>query len=177
MNPALTRSAKIQATFPDLVLPYENFIGAILGGTFRILKFLRSENHSDVYAVEDLSSTNIRYEAKAYVLRGVPQRTRDYRIRNLKKLASKPTFIYSFDQLGRKFVINRLEGKGEEAPTTSPQSSNNKACKLGAIGRRNTPEFDEAFPKLPTIRELISMYFRHHPPNQSFSMDLQTTQS
>jgi hypothetical protein len=167
VNPVLTRSARVQATFPGLVLPYENFIGAVLGGAFRILKFLRSENHSDVYAVEDLSSTVIRYEAKAYILRGVPRRTRDYCVRNLKKLASEPTFICSFDQLGRKFVINRLDEKGEEVRTTWPQASNNKAFKLGAIGRRNTPEFDNAFPKLPTICESIFVYF-HHPPNQSF---------
>jgi hypothetical protein len=163
VNPALTRSAEVQAAFPDLVLPYESFIGAILGGAFRILKFLRSENHGDVYAVEDLSSTAIRYEAKAYILRDVPRRTRDYRVRNLKKLASQPSFICSFDQLGRKFVINRLEGKGEELPKTWSQASNDKAFKLGIIGRRNTPEFDNAFPRLPTICESISTHFHHHP--------------
>jgi hypothetical protein len=164
VNPVLTRSAEAQATSPDLVLPYENFIGAILGGAFRILKFLRSENQGDVYAIEDLSSTAIRYEAKAYILRGVPRRTRDYRVRNLKKLASKPSFICSFDQLGRKFVINRLEEK-EELPETWSHASNKKAVKLGVIGRRNTPEFDNAFPKLPTTCESISTYFHHHPPN------------
>jgi hypothetical protein len=163
VNPVLTRSAEVQAAFPDLVLPHENFIGAILGGAFQIVKFLRSENHGDVYAVEDLSSTAIRYEAKAYILRGIPRRTRDYRVRNLKKLASKPSFICSFDQLGKKFVINRQEEKGEELPTTWSQASNNKTFKLGIIGRRNTPEFDNAFPRLSPICESISTHFHHYP--------------
>jgi hypothetical protein len=155
VNPALRQLADIQATFPELVLPYENFVGAILGASFRVLEFLRSENHGDIYALEDLSSTATRYEAKAYILRGVPQRTRDYRVRNMKKLTLKPSFICSFDQQGRKFVINRLGEEWGEVSTISARQARKSASKIGAIGRRNTPEFDVAFPKLSTICKSI----------------------
>jgi hypothetical protein len=158
-NPELAQPANIEATFPDLALPYENFVGAVIGASFRILKFLRSENHGDVYAVEDLSPTANRYEAKAYTLRGLPERTRNYRVRNLKKLTSKPSFICTFDQQGRKFVINRLGEKLEEERITFSQESEINTSNLGAVGRRNTPEFDEAFPKLPTICKSIFANF------------------
>jgi hypothetical protein len=164
VNLALAQQANTKATFPDLALPYENFVGAVIGASFRIMKFLRSENHGDVYSVEDLSSTTTRYEAKAYTLRGVPEQVRDYRVRNLKKLTSKPSFICSFDQHGMKFVINRLGGKWEGKSTNSPQETNEKVSKLGAVGRRNTPEFDEAFPKLPKICKSIFTDFSS-PPN------------
>ena len=108
-----------------------------------MLGTLRSESHGDVYAVGDLSPSSDRYEAKSYILRGIPQKLYKYRVRNLKKLAAKPLFLCSLDQNGRKFVISRLDKKTEGTPKVSEGS------KLGAIGRRNTPEFDEAFPELP----------------------------
>lgn len=152
-NPAFTQSTKKGSENFGLLLPYENFIGAVLGGSFRILKFLRSENHGDVYALEDLSSTSTRYEAKAYTLRGLPQNVRAYRVRNLKKLTNKPSFICSFDQNGRKFVINKLGERGEGEYTTYSRASDTNASELGRNWRWNSPEFDDAFPKLAAICE------------------------
>ncbi|KAH0542889.1 hypothetical protein FGG08_002749 [Glutinoglossum americanum] len=138
-----TQPGSTKPIFSNLSIPYENFVGAILGSTFRMLGILRSESHGDVYAVGDLSPSPDRYEAKSYILHGIPQKLYKYRVRNLKKLAAKPLFICSLDQNGRKFVINRLDKKVEGTSKASKDS------KLGAIGRRNTPEFDEAFPELP----------------------------
>jgi len=126
---------------------YENFTGAMLGHSFRLRCLLRNEPHGDVYAVEDLSASPDRYEAKAYVLRGISEKEYRYRVRNLKRLAMKQTFVCSLDQNGRKFIVNRLD---EAAGPVSPDSSRQKADALGAIGRRNTVEFEKAFPKLPT---------------------------
>jgi hypothetical protein len=141
----------------DLVIPYENFIGAVFRLSFRVVRFLRSENSGNVYAVEDLSPTSNRYEAKAYTLRGIPEKVRKYRVVNLKRLSQKPSFVCSFDQDGKKFVVNRL-GAEKQRCVSGPLSSKGseiQASKLGAIGRRNTREFEQAFPMLPKPSRLI----------------------
>jgi hypothetical protein len=133
----------------QITIPYENFIGAILGSCFRLFGLLRNESHGDVYAAEDLGLSSHRYEAKAYILRGITSKLYDYRVRNLKRLSAKSSFVYSLDQNGRKFIVNMVEGKSQGFCRPSSKKLNaSKGSKLGAIGRRNTPEFDEAFPRL-----------------------------
>jgi hypothetical protein len=128
----------------SLTIPYENFIGAILGASFRFLALERSENHGDVYLVEELNHSDNKYEAKAYLLHGIPKKLYDYRIRNLKKLARKPSFACSINQYGKKFIVSKRPGTVATSATPSPS----KGLKLGAIGRRGSPEFEEAFPEL-----------------------------
>ncbi|ERF70420.1 hypothetical protein EPUS_04698 [Endocarpon pusillum Z07020] len=125
----------------SLLIPYENFTGAILGSSFRFLGLDRSENHGDVYLLERLSPSDNKYEAKAYILHGIPQKLYKYRIRNLKRLAGNCSFVCSVNQQGRKFVVNRRPKTVPAYPTPPSQ--------LGAMGRRGTPEFQKAFPKLP----------------------------
>lgn len=137
----------------DFTIPYENFIGAVLNSSFRIAGLIRNESHGDVYAVEDLSPSSNRYEAKAYILRGVPPSVYKYRIRNLKRIAAKSSFVCSFDQNGRKFVVNRLRQRQDE--TLDPPQH----IKHSALERRNILEFDSAFPALPASCESISLNF------------------
>lgn len=51
----------------------------------------------------------------------------------------KPNFIQSLDQNGVKYCIFKV---------VEPEV-NYTVLKLGTIGRRNTPEYDAAFPELP----------------------------
>ena len=51
-------------------IPSENFNGTMLGQSLRLTRFIRNEAHGDVYAAEDLFSSN-KYEVKAYTLRGI----------------------------------------------------------------------------------------------------------
>lgn len=138
-----------------LIIPHENFIGAILGASFRLLGLERSESHGDVYLVEELNHSDNRYEAKAYLLRGLPKKLYDYRIRNLKKLSSKPSFVCSINQYGKKFIVNERPRTVVASATPSPL----KGLKLGAMGRRGSPEFQEAFPELPTQGKSIYCSF------------------
>ena len=89
-------------------IPYENFIGTMLGQSIRLLGLLRHESHGDVYAAEHLSE-QLKYEVKAYKIRGVSEKDREYRIRNLKRLSCKPSFVGSLEQSGMKWVISYCE--------------------------------------------------------------------
>lgn len=148
------------------ILPYENFIGSVLGRSFRISRFIRSETHGNVYAVEGLSPAAFAYQARAYTLRGMPPKIREYRVRNLKKFASKPSFVCSFDQHGKKFVIN-LVGETKEQFFTTAQSKGTKACEFGTAQQKHTPDYDEAFPKLQVTCRWNSLLqhilYRHAP--------------
>lgn len=107
-----------------------NLIGAILGGIFRILKFLRSEPHGEVFAVEDVVPSITIYEAKAYTLKKLPPATYKYRVRNIKRLSTRSSFEGTFDHEGRKFIVNSFG--------------------------RNTRKWDEAFPPLAKAKASIS---------------------
>lgn len=137
----LVKSDQSTPDSDSLLIPYENFMGAILGSSFRFLGLDRSENHGDVYLLEGLNHSDNKYEAKAYILHGIPQKLYKYRIRNLKRLAGNCSFVCSVDQQGRKFVVTRRPKTVPASPTPAPR--------LGAMGRRGSPEYQKAFPKLP----------------------------
>ena len=140
-------------------VPYENWIGAVLASTFRVIQFLRNEGHGDVYAVEELSGGQARYEAKAFVLRQVlDKKEYKYRIRNLTRLAAKASFVCSFDHNGRKFVVNTTGMKEDASSAPSSRTATEiRNYNLGAIGRRGTVDYHEAFPKLISPRQPIAL--------------------
>ena len=140
-------------------VPYENWIGAVLASTFRVTQFLRNEGHGEVYAVEELCGGQARYEAKAFVLRQVQYKKEyKYRIRNLTRLAAKASFVCSFDHNGRKFVVNTTGMKEDASSAPSSKIATEiRNCNLGAIGRRGTVEYHQAFPKLISPRQPIAL--------------------
>jgi hypothetical protein len=140
----------------NLLVPYENFVGAILGSSFRLLGFLRSENHGDIYAAEDLIPLKIgaysRYETKAYLLRGIDPKLHGYRVRNLRKLKAETSFVTSIEQNGRVFIVYVVDGEsGKGLPTRLSSIAPKNSVNLGAIGQRRTPEFTAAFPGLSKL--------------------------
>ncbi|MCJ1396355.1 hypothetical protein MMC18_009245 [Xylographa bjoerkii] len=72
--------------------------------TSMLLGLLRHEPHADLYAAEHLSE-QIQLTVKAYLIRGVSKKDREYRVRNLKRLTDKPSFVGSLEQSGRKWLI------------------------------------------------------------------------
>ncbi|OCL03457.1 hypothetical protein AOQ84DRAFT_368356 [Glonium stellatum] len=150
---------------PTLSIPYEHFINAVLGGRFRLKGYLREESHGDVYAVEDLSFTGNKYEAKAYTLRGVSKTVYRYRIRNLKRLSSKSSFICSIDQNGEKYIVNQVEpGSNSVSFCTIGCADGARSNKHKRIVRPDSPEFDREFPLLPNSRQARDLPAVHSLP-------------
>lgn len=112
--------------------------GEMIRYPYRLIKHLRTEPHGEVYVLEDLDSGK-SYEAKVYTLRGIHLSQRKRRVDNLKRMTALPSFVLSFEYGGRKYCL--FEPMEEEMATPP--------AKLGAFGRRNTPEYRKAFPKLP----------------------------
>jgi hypothetical protein len=70
-----------------LTIPWENHVGVVLGGQFKLGNLIRQEPHADVYEVEPLLwNTTNKLEAKAYTLHGLSPRMLDVRRRNMRRL-------------------------------------------------------------------------------------------
>jgi hypothetical protein len=63
--------------------------GLILDGKFKLEKFLRHDGHASVYSVSAIPPETTSLEARAYSLEALPQKLRQYRLRNMKRLASR----------------------------------------------------------------------------------------
>lgn len=123
-------------------MPYENFIGALLTRKYRIRRFLRTENCGDVYEVQDLGGPSDIVEAKVYTMYGLPHKLYKYWMRGLKTLESKDAHFQTIHQRYRKILISILS-----------KGAARKKSALGGCGRRNTVEYDLAFPPLHRISE------------------------
>jgi hypothetical protein len=63
--------------------------GLILDGKFKLEKLLRHDGHASVYSVSAIPPETTSLEARAYSLEALPQKQRQYRLRNMKRLASR----------------------------------------------------------------------------------------
>ena len=87
----------------NIFLPYENYIGSILGGQFRLGPLIREEPEADVYAIQTLDETDQDLETKAYILSDITKSEFRTRKRSMKRLEARQ--ICSVDQAGRKFIV------------------------------------------------------------------------
>ncbi len=124
------------------LIPYESFIDTILGGCLRLKGFLRTEPHYEVYAAESLSDASQNYEVRAYNLRGLSLKVRNYTIRNLKRASARSSCIGSLEQGGKKWVIF-----ADARPDLVPEPSRDS----GPL-RCTKEEYDCVFPVLEPRR-------------------------
>ena len=116
---------------PPFLIPYENYIGAILGGQFQLGPLVRQEPDGNVYLVESLNRSTLKLEAKAYTLAELSQSQR----KATKKLRQQ---ICSIDQAGKKFVVYRVDATSQDnrrkqqhsmLQTPDAHSSNNRSSR------------------------------------------------
>ncbi|KAI0131986.1 hypothetical protein BJ170DRAFT_679883 [Xylariales sp. AK1849] len=89
-------------------LPYESFMGSVLGGQYRLGRSIRQEVHADVYEVTPmLYSSNEQLEAKAYIIDGISRRLKDYRTRNMRSLRNRT--VVTIDQAGKKWIVFKAD--------------------------------------------------------------------
>ena len=94
-----------KSTSLNHLLAPESFVDTILGACLRLKRLLRKEPHYEVYAADSLSDGNQKYEVRAYDLRGLSLKVRNYRIRNLKRASARSSCIGSFEQGGKQWLV------------------------------------------------------------------------
>ena len=99
----MTSNAK-RISLNHLLAP-ESFVDTILGACLRLKRLLRTEPHYEVYDAESLSEGNQKYEVRAYNLRELSIKGRNYRIRNLKRASTRSSYIGSLEQGGKKWLV------------------------------------------------------------------------
>jgi hypothetical protein len=64
----------------------------IPGGQYKLEHMLREENHATVYSISSIMASDAspdELEARTYVIEGIPDELRKYRLRNIKRLSSR----------------------------------------------------------------------------------------
>ena len=120
------------------LIPYENYVGSILGGQFRLGHVIREDEDGEVYAISDLSAVIENIEAKAFTLNGVSQDDFETRKRSMNKLSRRK--ICSIDQAGRKFIVYRCpcpQPKSENMPQASGSASKAKGNQESMTGAKS----------------------------------------
>ena len=105
-----TSSPKIESPSAKIIslnhlLAPESFVDTILGACLRLKRLVRAESYCEVYDAESLSDGNQKYEVRAYNLRGLSLKVRQYSIRNLKRASARSSCIGSLDQRGKKWLV------------------------------------------------------------------------
>ena len=92
------------------LLAPESFVDTILGAYLRLKRLLRIEPHYEVYDAESLSDKSQKYGVRAYNLRGLSPKIRNYRLRNLKRASARSSYIDTLEQGGKKWLIFADDG-------------------------------------------------------------------
>lgn len=67
----------------------KSLVSILVSHRFRNEKFLRHDNHADVYAVYRPPSQSEEFEARVYQVEGVSPKLRRHRLRNIKRLSNR----------------------------------------------------------------------------------------
>ena len=103
------------------LIPYENYIGAILGGQFRLGPLLEQCGDADLYSVEALRMPGVKFYAKTYALRGLSRPQLDFKKKSMKRLQGRT--VCTIDQGGRKFIVCRSEDVAGSSQTQDAETS------------------------------------------------------
>lgn len=109
-----------------------SFAGAILDGKFKLEKLLRHDGHADVYSVRAIPPQTTSLEARAYSLEALPQKLRQYRLRNIKRLSSRTVLETRWQ--GMTVIIYKAGGCGG-----IEGSGNNVLVESLPLDRKSTP--------------------------------------
>lgn len=129
---------------------------------YRILQHLSTETHGEVYSLEDLDS-GLKYETKVYVLRGIPPNERSRKVKDLKSITMSPLFMFSFDANAKKYCVFLPKENSRESLNGSLKylvKVGRKGHKISTINRRNTLQYDTAFPRLSSMEPKSSNTYR-----------------
>jgi len=105
-------------------------VDLLLDRQYRVTRFLRRDNHADVYSILCLPSASECFEARVYELDGLSPKVRQYRLRNIKRLSHRTVLETRWE--GRTVVVYKSGSKpiqdwevgeaNEASPTEIPTS-------------------------------------------------------
>ncbi len=137
------------ANVPDCLQVH--YVGRVIHSPFylfiQLSEHIESSAHAEVYKICYLDNSYESF-ARIYTLRGIHPNQRKRRVENLKKLSCLKKLRPAFDWEGKKVCLFSHQYKIEYMSLFA-EVSTPKAAGIGAIGRRNTKEYDAAFPPLP----------------------------
>ncbi|KAH6714021.1 hypothetical protein BKA61DRAFT_656563 [Leptodontidium sp. MPI-SDFR-AT-0119] len=101
-------------TDAGILIPYENFVGAFLGGRYRLQLLQYQEESLDVYSITNLFGRS--YEAQAFSLSesGVSANLLQARKRRMKRLFRSKNFVDEIQQAGKRFLITDIDRNDKE---------------------------------------------------------------
>lgn len=109
MSSTLALRPKPKATSKEngssLSLPYENYIGAVLGHNYRITSLWSEKDHLDIYAVTDFDEES--FEAQAFTMRDLSEKMLESRKRRMKRLCRSENFVCEIRQAEKWFLVSR----------------------------------------------------------------------
>ena len=109
------------------MIPYENYVGAILGDHFQLGRLIRQDLDGDVYSANSLKSVTQNLEAKAYSFNGLSRRDLDFRKKSMNQL---PGRFCSIDQAGRKFIVYQNDKSPQNFSLEKARKIENRAVRL-----------------------------------------------
>ncbi|KAJ9607351.1 hypothetical protein H2200_008424 [Cladophialophora chaetospira] len=146
---------------------YESFCGAILGSQFELLRFVRSDNHFDLYTARALYDPAQTYEVSAYSFWAVSGKFKDYRVRSLKRKQGGCDHICSIQQSGRLWVVCTEEHHAQPLMQDPSRLKPSRSTTLAGL-RSGTAVLDQTFPALPITQtqrcHVIKSQFRRIGP-------------
>ncbi|OAQ60340.1 hypothetical protein VFPPC_10753 [Pochonia chlamydosporia 170] len=84
-------------------VPYENFVGAVLDGRYRIERFVRAKGHAEYFILNSMEDESLKLHAESYDLKGICREVRQSRQRHIRRRAvTADERIY---QNGKLFLI------------------------------------------------------------------------
>ncbi|KAN0098936.1 hypothetical protein V8E51_014599 [Hyaloscypha variabilis] len=126
-----------------LDIPYENFIGSILGGRFQLQRLRSQEDHLDTYAVTNRCGQS--FEAQAFSLSdSLPEKLLQARKRRMKRILLSRSFVCEIQQAGKRFLVSDVRRSDAEWKNLCQRSERQ------VYGLTRSKDFltEEAFPGL-----------------------------
>ncbi|KAH7000578.1 hypothetical protein EDB80DRAFT_811819 [Ilyonectria destructans] len=141
-------------------VPYESFVGAFLGDSYRLLRLEESVPHADVFLISHLENPTTILRAHAYTLEGLCPQLRQSRKRHIKRhLVDVLDQIY---QNGRLFVILK-SSRSEGQPQTLTKDARNQQVRSKMARKPDDLPTVSPVPDLylPTVTKNAASIIKH----------------
>jgi hypothetical protein len=146
--PPATKSVRQHRRKKKIILldiPYENFIGSILGGRFQLQRLRSQENHLDTYAVTNRCGQS--FEAQAFSLSdSIPEKLLQARKRRMKRILLSRSFVCEIQQAGKRFLVSEVQRSDAEWKNLCQRSER----QVPSLTKSKGFLTEEAFPGLAT---------------------------
>lgn len=125
-------------------IPHVNFVGAVVGGCFRVQRLKLQGDSLDIYAVTDLRRGDATFEAQAFPLSFPLGKLLESRSRRMKRISRSRNFRCEFNWAGRKFLVSQV--------VRSEAEWRNLVAANDTHAEDDQSDAEEEFPALPSVR-------------------------